>query len=85
MLNELKPFKHKKYSEGFSVKRSLLDRDPSYRHFLLGEHGSFSGRKYRRGKNRCSFCGAPKDSKPKGGFFLFSVETLKHGGPGGDG
>jgi hypothetical protein len=27
-----------------------------------GKHGKFAGRKYRRGKNRCKFCGATNNA-----------------------
>jgi len=30
-----------------------------YKHNIDGKHGAFTGRPYRRGKNRCKFCGAP--------------------------
>lgn len=28
-----------------------------------GKHGAFSGRRYRKGKNRCLFCGAYMDAE----------------------
>ena len=28
-----------------------------------GKHAAFKGQRYRRGKNRCSCCGAPNDAK----------------------
>ena len=33
---------------------------------LHGKHGAFSGHRYRRGRLRCKFCGAPSNT-PKGG------------------
>ena len=27
-----------------------------------GKHGAYKGQKYRRGKNRCHFCGAPNNA-----------------------
>ena len=29
------------------------------RHAVQGTHGVFTGRRYRRGRNRCAVCGAP--------------------------
>ena len=40
-------------SEGY---RDLVE------HTVSGRHGSFQGRRYRRGKHRCRICGAPADS-----------------------
>ena len=34
-------------------------------HRVHGKHGAFLGRRYRRGKLRCKFCGAPLNA-PKG-------------------
>ena len=33
-----------------------------FQHFYNGKHMGYSGRAYRRGKNRCKFCGAPNDA-----------------------
>jgi hypothetical protein len=40
-------------------KEMARSMPPDFRaHYLDGVHSNFSGRRYRRGKNRCSFCGA---------------------------
>lgn len=37
------------------------DINGKYAHDYLGRHAAFTGRRYRRGKNRC-WCGAPMDA-----------------------
>jgi len=36
---------------------------PEINQHLLGKHGGWEGRPYRRGKNRCLFCGSPDNAK----------------------
>lgn len=41
----------------------IKDLTPVFEHHFNGTHGSFRGRPYRRGKNRCWIYGAPKSAR----------------------
>lgn len=49
----------KKYDLGIQFNRGILTADEGFAHFIEGKHRGWSGRRYRRGKNRCHYCGAP--------------------------
>ena len=42
--------------------RPLLDVLSAASEHAMGLHGQFRGRRYRRGKNRCAYCGATLDA-----------------------
>jgi hypothetical protein len=56
-------FTPKQYSLGYSVDKEMMD-DDLFTHLFGNKHKNFKGRRYRRGKNRCSFCGAKTDDRP---------------------
>ena len=49
----------------FALTLSDFFADVFYHGSVLGRHGDFAGRKYRRGKNRCYYCGAPLTAKDR--------------------
>ena len=51
-------FPHKEYAMEIEVNRNVLEADEFFMHFLMGKHRHFKGRPYRRGANRCHYCGA---------------------------
>ena len=53
--------KHKEYSISIVYDLSWPVSECE-KHVLEGKHKSFKGRPYRRGKNRCWYCGAPNDA-----------------------
>lgn len=49
-----------------SMSVAMLGKLPeSYQHAVNGKHGGFSGHRYRRGKQRCAYCGAPSNAPDK--------------------
>jgi len=52
-------FSPKKYSVGIEISRELAEDDPFFMHYFRGKHAGWHGRPYRRGINRCHWCGAP--------------------------
>ena len=55
----MEKYEHKAYGVGFSVKTPT---DEQWQHTFKGKHGGYTGRRYRRGKNRCLWCGATNDA-----------------------
>lgn len=55
------------------------DMTDHFDHAFLGRHGgAFSGRRYRRGKNRCGICGKPL-STPDAQAFAPSMLPIIYG------
>ena len=54
-------YEHKEYALGFVVDASVKD-SPWWQHVHDGKHSGHTGRRYRRGKNRCLWCGALNDA-----------------------
>ena len=48
------------FTVGIHVSREMAECDDVFAHTYLGRHRRFTGRPYRRGKGRCSYCGAPQ-------------------------
>ena len=46
------------YGMGIEIDRATLEADDFFMHEFNGKHKDFNGRPYRRGKNRCHYCGA---------------------------
>jgi len=55
-------FQHKTFYVGIKTDRALTESDPFFMHYFKGQHARYHGRPYRRGKNRCLWCGAPLDA-----------------------
>lgn len=53
---------HAQFAVGVVVDRFQAEADETFQHLLMGKHRGFTGRPYRRGKSRCSWCGAPLDA-----------------------
>jgi len=56
-MSNLKKYKHAQYSLQYCIDKNLPMSEFD-KHFL-GKHKGWYGRPYRRGKNRCKFCGSP--------------------------
>lgn len=54
--------KHKEYNIGIKIDRKIAEKDDFFMHYFMGKHQGWSGRPYRRGVNRCHYCGAPSDA-----------------------
>ena len=69
-------FEEVEYSQSIRVTQSNWARmligtmREAYSHGMEGKHGGFTGRRYRRGKNRCSTCGATNDAPSRADSFI---------------
>ena len=85
-MGEEKKYETAQYGLSINFTRSLSEDDrffnmidyfrEAHKHFH-GKHGSFKGRRYKRGKNRCSFCGAPNSAPSEVFLDVFSPSLCK--------
>lgn len=60
----------KEFGNSVIIDRNCKEKSPWFEHFILGKHRGWTGRRYRRGKNRCHYCGAPLTAPDNPNYFI---------------